>query len=491
MMLTHVKELIEQNAEKLQLIWPTAPLGIHSAGLNSREVILPIVFGGVQSVVNVIKKESKSNDKPPHLKHFGWRDLILIDEAHMISQKDASMYQFVISELKKINPYLKIIGFTATPYRTKQGLLTEDGLFTDICYDITGLQAFNRLIAEGYLCPLVAKPTNTNIDSSSVSILGGEYNQAQLEKIVDVDKTTYSAIKETIEFGVNRNSWLVFCTGINHVEHITSVLQSFGIDAVQVHSKLDKTTNDKHLKLFKNMEVRAIVSNRKITTGFDHPPIDLIADLMPTMSTGLHVQKWGRGTRPSRETGKINCLGLDFGKNIQRLGPINDPVIPRKPGQKSKNTDMPLRICDVCGFFNHISARNCCNCGAEFSFRSKLFKTASTLEIIKSDVPIIEFYNVQKVLYNLHEKKRDGVLISPPSIKVSYICGLKMFTEWVCLEHKGLPSHSAKEWWRQRHREEPPVTTYQALQRVSELRIPTQIKVHINKPYPEILGYEY
>ena len=31
----------------------------------------------------------------------------------------------------------------------------------------------------------------------------------------------------------------------------------------------------------------------KLTTGFDHPNIDLIIDLRPTMSVPLHVQKWG------------------------------------------------------------------------------------------------------------------------------------------------------------------------------------------------------
>ena len=50
MMLTHVKKLISQNAEKLLAVWPVAPMGIYSAGLNSREMIMPIVFGGVQSV---------------------------------------------------------------------------------------------------------------------------------------------------------------------------------------------------------------------------------------------------------------------------------------------------------------------------------------------------------------------------------------------------------------------------------------------------------
>ena len=127
MMLTHVKKLISQNAEKLLSVWPVAPMGIYSAGLNSRDMIMPIVFGGVQSVAPAIKKSLEANDgKPPHLKHFGWRDLLIIDEAHLLSPSEDTQYQYIIAELRKINPYLKVIGFTATPYRLKQGMITED-----------------------------------------------------------------------------------------------------------------------------------------------------------------------------------------------------------------------------------------------------------------------------------------------------------------------------------------------------------------------------
>ena len=207
MMLVHVKELIEQNAEKLQRIWNTAPLGIYSAGLNSREMIMPILFGGVQSIAKAIKRSESNINTPLHMRHFGHRDLILIDECHLLSPDEDSMYQYVIAELKKINPYLKVIGFTATHYRLKQGLLTDEGLFTDVCFDITGVEAFNRLIAEGFLCPVIPKRTLTQIDVSNVAMCGGDFNLKQLEGAVDKDEITYSAVKEIVEQGYNRNAW--------------------------------------------------------------------------------------------------------------------------------------------------------------------------------------------------------------------------------------------------------------------------------------------
>lgn len=484
-MLTHVKELIEQNAEKLLSVWSNAPLGIHSAGLNSRESIMPIIFGGVQSAAKYMQKEIEKNDgKPWHLKHFGHRDLVLIDECHLLSPKEDSQYQYIINELLKINPYLKVIGFTATPYRMRQGMITDGGLFTDICYNLTTIEAFNRLIAEGFICPLIPKRTNTEIDISNVGLTGGEFNSKQLQIAVDKDEITFNAVREMVELGYNRKAWLVFAAGIQNAEHIASMLESFGIEAVASHSKLKPKENDERIKAFKCGEIRALVNNNKFTTGFDYPAIDLIGMFRPTLSPGLWVQMLGRGTRPSPETGKENCLVLDFAGNTRRLGPINDPTIPRKPGKGGG--DAPVRICEICGVYNHASARYCINCGTEFTFENKLSFEASTKELLRSDLPIVKYFDVQKVIYNLHEKAG-----KPPSIKVNYFCGLQMFTEFVGLEHSGYMSKKARNWWRLRHREEPPPTTYEALQRVSELRTPSKIRVWVNKKYPEVLSAEW
>ena len=491
MMLTHVKKLISQNAEKLLAVWPVAPMGIYSAGLNSREMIMPIVFGGVQSVAPAIKKSVEMNDgKPPHLRHFGWRDLLIIDEAHLLSPSEDTQYQYIIAELKKINPNLKVIGFTATPYRLKQGMITEDdGIFTDVCYDITGIEAFNRLIAEGYLAPLISRPTATKIDTSNLNLSNGDFNGKQAED--EAEKVIYEGLKETCELGYDRRHWLIFAAGVKNAEHIASMLNSFGITAVASHSKLSEKENDSRMAAFEAGEFRALVGMNKYTTGYDFPAIDLIADFQPTMSPGKHVQKGGRGTRPSPDTGKENCLFLDFAGNVRRLGPINDPVKPRKPG-KGAPGDAPVRICEVCGVYNHASARHCMACGNEFTFETKLFANSFGGEILRSDAPIVEYFNVQKVIYALHEKKNEhGVLTSPPSIKVSYFCGFQMFNEWICLEHPGLAGKRARDWWRQRHSEEPPITTYEALRRVSELRVPSRIRVHTNKKYPEILSAEW
>jgi len=120
LMLTHVKELIEQNAEKMRQHWLGAPLGIYSAGIGKRDLGEPITFAGIQSV----------RTKSAALGHI---DLVIVDECHLISHKNEGGYRTLLDELKVINPELRVIGLTATPYRLGHGLITDKpAIFDDL-----------------------------------------------------------------------------------------------------------------------------------------------------------------------------------------------------------------------------------------------------------------------------------------------------------------------------------------------------------------------
>jgi DNA repair protein RadD len=471
LMITHVKELIEQNTEVLKFAWPDAPVGIYSAGLKSKHTAHPIIFGGIQSMI-----------KNPSI--FGFRDIIFIDEAHLISQDESSQYLTFLATMKLINPSLKIIGLTATPFRMGQGLLTDSGLFTDIIHDLTKMDEFNKLIADGYLCPLIPMRTKTELDVSNVGMAKGEFIASQLQGAVDKNEITYAGLKELVEAGRNRKSWLIFSSGIEHAEHISSMLRTFGVECAAVHSKQTSEYNDKAIKAFKSNQLRSISCFSKLTTGFNHPDIDLIGDFRPTMSIPLHIQKLGRGTRPAPN--KDNCLVLDFGRNVPRLGPVNDPIIPKKKG--ASTGDLPVKICDSCGAYNHISAQKCCACGAEFTFQVKIVAKPGTTEILRSDAPIVEMFNVDKVIYVSKENKKTH---KPPYIRATYFCGMQAFSENIFPEHGGYATKLFRNWWKQRHVTEPPTTVKEALNYINQSRIPKRIKVWCNKQYPEILSCEY
>jgi DNA repair protein RadD len=474
LMLTHVKELIGQNLKALLEVWPTAPAGVYSAGLKRKEHRPPVIMAGIQSV------HRKSDI-------FGRVDLVLIDECHLVNPKNTTMYQKFLDGLRDINPKLKVIGFSATPFRLGQGMLTDaDALFTDICFDLTSRDAFNWLIAQGWISRLIPKQPQMQLDITGVKISGGEFVLSDLQDKVDREAITIAALKETVALAADRKHWLIFASGIEHAKHIAEFLEShFGITAAAVHSQLTDEERDRYLKDFRSGKIQAIVNNNILTTGFDFPEIDCIVMLRPTASPGLWVQMLGRGTRPA--LGKENCLVLDFAGNTKRLGPINDPVLP-KPRGKGPPGPPPVRLCEHCGCYSHASCRFCENpeCGLEFPRNVKIAAGASTAELIAGIIPLRETFKVSTVSYRVH--KKEG---RPDSMRVDYYCGLRRFSEYIALDHGGYAGRLARQWWEQRSPYGIPPSVHDGMKAINDLRVPTHIEVSMRTKYPDIVGYTF
>jgi DNA repair protein RadD len=502
MMLTHVKELIAQNYEKLRSVWPFAPVGVYSAGLNKRDIYSAITFAGIASVW----KKAHS---------FGHIDLVLIDEAHLLSPNDQTMYRSFLNNLLQKNPHLKVIGFTATPWRLGHGHLTDPtfdkegkevpALFSDVCFDITGPTEFNKLISEGYLCSLVPKRTHLQLEVDGLHLRGGEFNESEMQERFDKDEITEAALREALEVAGDRKHWLIFASGIEHAENVGAMLNSFGVPAGVVHSKMEG--RDETIKQFKSGQLRALVNNNVLTTGFDFPGIDLIIVLRATTSSVLWVQMLGRGTRPDYAKGfdlnttegrlaaigaseKHDCLVLDYARNTQRLGPINDPVVPRRKG--AGGGDAPVKVCPACDTYNHATARYCgghpfktnLGCGHEFLFEVKFKETAATDELIRAELPVTKVFRVDHITCEKHNK-----IGKPPSIRVTYYCGHKSFTDYVCPEHPGWALSQAQKWWKLRSDDPLPATTDETLEVIDRIKPATHLRVWINKQYPEIMAY--
>ncbi|WAX22402.1 DNA helicase [Pseudomonas phage MiCath] len=482
-MITHVKELIKQNFEKLMLMWPFAPAGVCSAGLNSSDTSKPITFAGIASVY---KKWAV----------FGFIDFLMIDEAHLLSPTETTMYQEFIRGLRTINPLMKVIGLTATPWRMGHGSITDPielpngelrpGMFTDICFNITGMAAFNRLIAEGFLAPLVPKRTSMELDVSGVHTRGGEYIPGELQKAVDQYDITERCLREAMEVGHDRKCWLVFAAGVTHAVNVCAMLNSLGIEARVVHSKMTGKERDQNIADHKAGKFTALVNNGILTTGYDCPQIDLIVCLRPTQSVVLWVQICGRGTRPS--PGKENCMILDFARNSKRLGPINDPIIPRRKGKGGGTA--PIKVCPVCDTENHASVRFCEGitangekCTHEFDFSVKISEGAGTDDIIRGDLPLVEVFKVDHIVYSVHNKPG-----GTPSVKVAYHCNVRTFFEFIGFENP-YPAvvKKALRWWKARTDLPMPKNCNEAIEVAHGIKTPTHLRVWINKKYPEIM----
>jgi DNA repair protein RadD len=484
LMLVHTKELVKQNVATLLRMWPQAPVGIFSAGLHKKQTTQPIIFGSVQSVAKSLSLLGKFN-------------IILVDECHRISPADETTYALTIAHFKSLVPSLVVIGYTATAFRAKQGMLTENGLFTKIVYDLTSKESFNMLVEMGFLCPLFSKSTAFKYDTSKVKITAGDFNQSDLQAAVDTDDQTTAALQEALQIGAEKDHWMVFCAGTDHVDNVSHKLQSWGEAAVGVHSKMSDAQRDEAIAGFLAGKYRMIVSDAILNTGFDAPFVDHLVLLAPTRALNKHIQTLGRGVRPvyvegfdlETKEGRLDaiaasekpfCRVSDFAGNLARLGPINDPNLPKKKGTGAP----PLKICPECGTYNWAAARICeePSCGYEFpppEEKETIESRASVVPAMAKSHIEVNWFKVDRVEYELYTRP-----LSDPSMKVKYYCEGVGITELVSIEHHSpTVRHKAQLWWKARLSENlaVPSGAVDGMRFVDQLKIPTHIFAQVGR----------
>lgn len=495
---THVKELIAGNYRALLSLWPAAPAGVYSAGLGRKDTRAQITFCGIQSVVR-------------RAKTFGHVDFVLIDEAHRISDSTSSTYSKFIAALRERNPNLVVIGFTATPFRMTSGLLTDGELFDYEVFNLGHGESFVWAIDNGYLIKPVPRDPGFQLDESAISIQAGEYSQVEASAALREQDILERAVETVIQSGQDRKAWLTFCQSIEDSELVADMFRYKGYPVEAVHSQ--RADRDDVLAKLKRGELRGVTNRDILTTGFDHPPIDLIAMLRLTRSPGLWVQMLGRGTRPVFEPGydlttlegrlnsilasdKQTCLVLDFVGNTERLGPINYPVMPRKRGAGGGG-DAPVRKCPQCLTYHHPSVKVCDQCGYEFpkpeNIRAEASNSALVLDL--SQLPKLEprneeVFEVHRMVC-MHHSGRNG---KPDSLRVDYFSGFNRYSSWICLAHPAntFPRRKAEDWWKAHGGQgQAPRDIDEAVEAAGKLNKPKFIKVWTNTKYPEVLGHDF
>jgi len=458
--LSHTQEIVKQDHKALLSMFPPFGCGIYSAGLNRREV-KKITVASISSAYR----------KPRLFK----ANLVIVDEAHTVNHKKQGMYRKFIDKLKE-NRNVSVGGMSATVFRTGHGYIHkgDDRLFNDLAYDLTSISAFNKLVDSGYLTKLISKTTEMDMDSTKVKKSAGDYNLKDLAKTHDKDSVTRTAVAETIKYGKNYKKWLIFAIDIDHADNICTELNKQGIKSYELHSRMghDRETV---IEQFKKGSFRALVSVGMVTTGFDDPAVDLIVLLRPTMSSVLHVQMVGRGLRVS--PGKSHCLVLDFAGNTERLGPINNPVIPKTKGKGTG--EAPCKTCPKCKAITYASAAVCDVCGHKFVMQTKLQDKAGKNDIVVKSTQ--EWKDVSGVMYSIHSK-----VGKPDSLKVTYRCGLKLIPEWICLDHTGYAKRKADNWVQHRAAVGMLKTVHSVYINRQLLKTPTKLLLDTAGKYPVI-----
>ena len=475
LILAHVKELLEQNAGKIKALCPDIPIGIFSAGLKSRDTSEAVIVAGIQSVY----------DKACDLGAF---DVIIVDEAHLIAPDGDGMYRTFLKDMKIINPHVRVIGLTATPFRLKGGLICQpENILNEVCYE-AGLK---EMIADGYLSPLVSKAGRAEAKLDNLRIRGGEFIADEVSSAMDTDELVSSACREIVELTRDRKSVLIFTTSVEHCKHVAEKIAAFsGRECAIVTGDTNQSERAEIIDRFKGKVIPAdlfgtpkpplkfLANVNVLTTGFDAPNTDCVVLLRPTNSAGLLVQMIGRGTRLSPETQKSNCLVLDYGGNILRHGPV-DMIRVKEPGA-GKGGDAPAKKCPQCLALIHAAYSACPECGYVFPppETSNISRTASSAGVLSGQVDYTD-YEVQGTYYAVHEKRyadparydrergtglnsKNGFVVNqskyseadvrpPKTMRVDYQIGFNDFkSEWVCPEHTGYAHGKFEKWWRER-----------------------------------------
>jgi DNA repair protein RadD len=189
-------------------------------------------------------------------------------------------------------------------------------------------------------------------------------------------------VDECIRYGKDRKHWLVFSSGVKHGHKLAKLFNSRGVPTLMLSGEDSMAVREAGEDAFKAGTVRCLVNCGLYGRGWNMPALDMIAWVRATQSTALWVQGTVRGTRTA--PGKTSCLVLDFAGNIRRLGPINDPVVPRprRKGDEVKG-EAPLKECPQCFSYLHTRTMVCPDCGYVFPPPSSIKKTASTDSILR------------------------------------------------------------------------------------------------------------
>jgi superfamily II DNA or RNA helicase len=336
--LTHVQQLVKQNAETY-IKFTASSYGIICAGLNRKDLDEEVVFGSIQSMMGVLPFI-----KPP--------DLIIIDEAHRVphNEGEPTLYETILRRY----PAAQRVAMTATPWRMDNGIIYGSGpefFFDKLAYNYT----VPRAVADKWLCPLVGVETAFQLDLEDVAVQGDfvqtEADEAQTELWLE------SVARCILQLAGKRQHIAVYCPTVAAAQRTARIITAqTGWTVDVLHGGMSQTIREMVFDDFFAGHSRVLCSVDMITTGFDFPALDCIVCLRPTLSSSLWVQIQGRGTR--LHDSKKNCLVLDFVGNLQRLGgvdmyetyyrqqldemlPEEVPAVPTKPYVKKERKVYP------------------------------------------------------------------------------------------------------------------------------------------------------
>jgi DNA or RNA helicases of superfamily II len=267
------------------------------------------------------------------LKENGDQAFLIIDEAHHAT---ASEYRDLIDSIRANSKHLKMLGLTATPFRTadnEQGLLKK--VFpNDIVYKIDLRELINR----GILSEPIFKSVSTGVNM--VELFEENNSEEALDRIArdsffDIEsigkeaavaiannsKRNSAIVSEYVKNKEKYKQTLVFALNVDMAIVLNGLFKAAGIRSDFVVSDIrdlvTKVTisskeNGEKIQKFRDGELDVLVNVNILTEGTDLPKVQTVFLTRPTKSTILMTQMIGRALRGEKAGGTKDAYIVSF-----------------------------------------------------------------------------------------------------------------------------------------------------------------------------------
>ena len=261
---------------------------------------------------------------------------LVIDEAH---HSTAKTYRRVIDYIRSKVPHVKLIGLTATPFRTaeeEQGLLSKiytDGVKNDaVIHNDVGI-AYQISLKDLISRRILARPVFESYQTDEQ--YGQELGLEAWQSIQQLD-TLPEDVARKIACCVPRNrlivdtykkgqqkygQTIVFAVNVEHAIALNAQFQKAGIKSDFIVSSirdavtgvtLSREENERKLQAYRDGKLQVLINVNILTEGVDLPKTGTVFLARPTVSTILMTQMVGRALRGSVAGGTDTAYIVSF-----------------------------------------------------------------------------------------------------------------------------------------------------------------------------------
>jgi DNA repair protein RadD len=370
LVIQHRDELVKQNKETFKRYCPTEKTDVYTAERKAWS------DGATFAMVQTLCRPSNLASMPSGMTG------LFIDECHHVA---ADTYMRIVDAFRERSPKGVVLGLTATPERGDKQALTS--VFNNVADKI----GVGELIASGNLVPPKAYRMDIGLNDQlqSVSKTGAEFDMGQVEAIMDKRAVHSEIIRHWKEKAQDRAT-VVFCSTIEHAQHLAEAFREEGVTAEAVHSEMSDDDNATILRRFDQGRIKVLLNVMKLTEGWDCQRVGCVVLVRPCSQKSTMIQMIGRGLRPcidaKRYPGviKSDCIVLDFGASLMTHGDIDagDRLFVRK----SETGEAPAKKCPECGIQVPAATMACPVCGYIFPVKSNSVEAIESFEMSEMQI---------------------------------------------------------------------------------------------------------